>query len=106
MSTYCKNAFLSHDEMTENAQYILDFMTFQFWTKESICGMLGNMQTESTINPCIWQNLDAGNTNLGFGLVQWTPATKYIDWCTQQGLEYANMDSNLMRILYEVANHV
>jgi hypothetical protein len=92
------------EEMTENANYILSYLLSRGWTKNSITGMLGNMQTESTINPAIWQNLDAGNTSLGFGLVQWTPATKYFDWCSQQGLTPAEMDSNLKRIEFEVEN--
>jgi hypothetical protein len=66
--------------------------------------MLGNMQTESTINPGIWQSLDEGNTSGGYGLVQWTPATKYFDWADSNSLEYGQMDSNLQRILFEVEN--
>ena len=66
--------------------------------------MLGNMQAESSINPSIWQNLDEGNTSLGFGLVQWTPATKYLNWCYENDLEPSSMDSNLQRILWEVEN--
>jgi hypothetical protein len=64
------------------------------------------MQTESTINPGIWQSLNSGNMSGGFGLVQWTPATKYIDWANANGLPYSNMDSELQRILYEVKNNV
>ena len=66
--------------------------------------MLGNMQRESTINPGIWQNLDEGNTSLGFGLVQWTPASKYFNWCDSNGLDPDAMDSNLKRILWELEN--
>jgi hypothetical protein len=101
--TYSENRFLSMEEMTVNAQYIMDYLYSRGWTKNSICGMLGNMQTESTINPGIWQNLDEGNTSLGFGLVQWTPATKYLEWCTARGYVPTLMTSNLKRILEEVA---
>jgi hypothetical protein len=103
----CTNEFLADKgpEMTANAQYILDYLLGKGWTKNAICGMLGNMETESTINPGIWQNLDSGNTSGGFGLVQWTPASKYIDWAENNG--YPNhtwyaMDPELGRILYEV----
>lgn len=48
--------------------------------------MLGNMETESTINPGIWQSLNSGNASGGFGLTQWTPATKYINWANNNGL--------------------
>lgn len=104
MAIHSGNRYLSLSEMTENAQYILDYLTNEGWSKNAICGMLGNMQRESTINPGIWQNLDEGNTSLGFGLVQWTPATKYFSWCDSNNLVYSNMDSNLKRILYELEN--
>jgi hypothetical protein len=106
MTTYSGNRFLTNDEMTANAQYILDYLTSRGWTKNAVCGMLGNMQTESSINPGIWQGLQEGNTSGGFGLVQWTPATKYFTWCDARGLAYSDMDSNLARILYEVDNNL
>ena len=104
MAIYSGNRFLSMAEMTENAQYILNYLTAKGWTKNAICGMLGNLQSESSINPGIWQSLNEGNMSGGFGLVQWTPATKYLDWCTAQSLIYTEMDSNLLRIIYEVEN--
>ena len=90
--------------MRGNAQYITQYLTARGWTLNAIAGMLGNMQTESTINPGIWQNLDAGNTSLGFGLVQWTPATKLIEWAQSRSLDYTHMDTQLERILYELEN--
>lgn len=104
--TYSKNGFLTRSQMKVNAQYILNYLTARGWTKEAVCGMLGNMETESTINPGIWQNLDEGNRQLGYGLVQWTPATKYINWANANGLKYNTMDSQLKRILYEVKNNI
>ena len=106
MALYSSNSYLSYSQMKVNAQYILDYLIAKGWTKNAVCGMLGNMQRESTINPGIWQNLDAGNTSLGIGLVQWTPATKYLNWCTEQGLTWNEMDSNLKRILWELENNV
>ena len=99
---YCSNRYLTLEQMKVNAQYILDYLRDRKWTKNAVCGMLGNMQTESTINPGIWQSLKEDNLSGGFGLVQWTPASKYIDWANTQGLEVANMDSQLQRILYEL----
>ena len=105
-TVHCGNRFLNMEEMTDNAQYIMYYLIDKGWTKNAIAGMLGNMQTESTINPCIWQNLSEGNMDLGYGLVQWTPASKYIDWCHANGLKYNDMDSNLKRILYEVEQNI
>lgn len=103
--TYSKNGYLTIQQMTVNAQYILNYLLAKGWTKNAICGMLGNMQTESTINPGIWQSLDAGNFSGGYGLVQWTPASKYISWCQTRTLNYSKMDSNLKRIEWEVENN-
>lgn len=98
------NRYLTLSEMEVNAKYIYQYL-YQFgWSINSIAGMLGNMQRESTINPAIWQSLNEGDTSGGYGLVQWTPATKYLDWCEEQGLTPSDMDSNLLRILYELEN--
>lgn len=104
--TYSKNAYLTQSEMKVNAQYILDYLVRRGWTKNAVCGMLGNMESESTINPGIWQDLQQGNMLGGYGLVQWTPASKYISWAEGQGLTVSSMDSQLKRILYEVENGV
>lgn len=72
------------------------------WTKNAVCGMLGNMQSESTISPGRWQDGDAGNMNLGVGLTQWTKATKLYDWAAKNNLYPLDMDTQLKRILFEV----
>lgn len=100
------NRYLTIEEMTENAQYILDWLVGKGWTKEAACAVLGNMQSESTMNPGLWENTDEGNFSVGFGLVQWTPASKYIDWAENNGLEYMDIDSQLQRILYEVETKI
>ena len=91
--TYSGNRFLNRKEMTVNAQYIMNYLTGKGWTKNAVAGMLGNMETESTINPGIWQSLQSGNMSGGYGLVQWTPATKYINWAKANGLDYTKIDS-------------
>lgn len=101
---HSKNAFLTQAEMETNARYVYDVLTSRGWSPTAVCGMLGNMETESTINPGIWQNLDAGNTSLGYGLVQWTPSTKYTSWCNTRGLDPSHMDSALARLEWELAN--
>lgn len=108
MPTYSSNTYLSSygTEMTANATYIYNYFKSRGWTKNAICAMLGNMQRESTINPGLWQNLDAGNTSLGLGLVQWTPATKLIDWCNSNGLSYTNITAQCQRIIYELNNNL
>jgi len=101
-----KNAYLTREEMTINANYIMNYLLQRGWTKNAIAGMLGNMETESTINSGIWQNLDAGNTALGFGLVQWTPATKYIEWATANNYNITDINGQLERLQYEMDNGI
>lgn len=97
------NRFLSQSEMETNAIYIWDYLGSRGWTRNAVAGMLGNMETESTINPGIWEGLNAGS-GPGYSLVQWTPYTKYTDWCSERGLDPAHMDSALKRIEYELEN--
>lgn len=102
--TISGNRYLTQAEMETNATYIYWYLGSRGWTINAIAGLLGNMEAESTINPGIWENLDEGDTSQGFGLVQWTPATKYLDWCEDNGLDPSAMDSALRRIEYELAN--
>lgn len=97
------NRYLTQAEMENNAKYIWYYLAPRGWTMNAVAGMLGNMQTESTINPGIWQSLNEGNTSAGFGLVQWTPATKLISWANSQELNYKDMDTQLARIEYELS---
>ena len=108
MATYSSNEYLGEygSKMTSNAEYIYSFFKEKGWSKNAICAMLGNMQRESTINPGIWQNLDSGNYNGGLGLVQWTPATKLINWCDENNLSYLSIDAQCKRIIYELENNV
>lgn len=91
--------------MTVNAQYILDFLLSQGWTKNAACGLLGNTQSESSINFGIWEGLNEGNMSGGFGLTQWTPASKYFDWANANGYTNDHVNGELQRILWEVENN-
>lgn len=98
---------LSQEEMNVNALYIYNYLISNGWSVNAIAGMLGNMEAESTINSGRWQSEDVGNTSMGYSLVQWTPATKYIDWCSEQGYsDPSEMDNALSRILYELKNNI
>lgn len=71
-----KNAYLTQDEKDNNAYCTYNYLNSKGWSFNAIVAMIANMDRESNINPGIWENLEAGNLNNGFGLVQWTPATK------------------------------
>lgn len=68
---------LSDAQMTTNAKYVCNFLMRQGFTKNAACGVLGNMQQESGINPGIWETFN--DTKRGYGLVQWTPATIFLN---------------------------
>lgn len=59
------------------------------WTIYAIAGALGNIANESAFNPWRWQS-DTVNYNAGYGLVQFTPASGYINGYTN----YANLSTS------------
>ena len=104
-SLYTESQALTTEQMQTNATYIYSCLLPKGWTINAISAILGNMQAESSINPGRWQSDSVGWVAGGYGLVQWTPTTKYIDWCTAQGFsDPSEMDNNLERILWEVDN--
>ena len=103
--TISGNRALTRSEMLVNANYIVNKLTSQGWSKQAVAGMLGNMETESTINPGRWQS-GIVHPAQGFGLVQWTPSTKVTSWLSSKGYANDSMDGQLARINYEVDNGV
>lgn len=100
------NRYLSESEKQINATYVKQEFIKAGWTLNAICGMLGNMDAESNINAGLWQSLKEGNTSGGFGLTQWTPATKLIEYANGLGKDYKDIDVQISRILYELKNGV
>lgn len=106
-SLYSESESLSQTEQKTNALYIASYLLSEGWTITAISGLLGNLTAESTINPGRWQSDNVGNTSSGYGLVQWTPATNYLNWCTEQSYsDPSEMDNNIKRILYELKNNI
>lgn len=99
--TTSENRYLTSEEMHNNAAYIWWYLGNRGWTLNAVAGMLGNIEVESGINPGIWENLDEGNVGGGYGLVQWTPATKLMNWCSERGLQAWTMSAQLERIIWE-----
>lgn len=82
------NRYLTMEEMQNNA-FIVYSLLYNEWTLNAISGALGNMQSESNINPAVWQNLYPHPEN-GYGLVQWTPSTNITNWLRANGYEIDN----------------
>lgn len=102
--------YLTMPEMKYNAKIFSSFFSSLGWTKNCIAGMLGNIQTESTVNPGLWQGRtipdDPLATSKGYGLTQWTPANKLITWAQESGLDYTKGDTQVERIHYEQQNNL
>lgn len=69
---------ISSTEGTANIEAVYDYLNPLGYDKQCVIGMLGNMSGESGLNPWRWQG-DSVNYNLGYGLVQFTPASAYIN---------------------------
>lgn len=80
MAIKVSNYYLSEAQQLENAQYMATWFSGRGYTKNAICGLLGNMSQESNMNPGFWQRGGSG-----YGLVQWTPGSKYRNWAIQHG---------------------
>lgn len=89
------NYALSQEQMNANALEVYKYLSARGWSLNAIAGLLGNMQSESYVNPGVWQSLQANNYSGGFGLVQWTPATNYTDWARQNGYDIADPNGQL-----------
>lgn len=90
-------------EMENNVQVIRSIVKYPpyNWSDEGLAAICGNMQNESGINPNRWEN-DTVNYERGYGLVGWTPATKYINWA---GADWAtNYNKQIERIQWEADN--
>ena len=98
--------WLAEGQSLSNAQLVANHFSGSEWTKESIAALLGNMRHESSINPNMYEYGYDWSENRGFGLVQWTPRSKYWNWATQNNLEPRAGESQLARIDYEVVNNI
>lgn len=89
-----------------NALIIGGTLSNSGWSSSAIAGLLGNMQAESGINPGRWEGDEVGNLNAGFGLVQWTPATKIQNWIYEEygSTDYTDGNYQIDRILFELSN--
>lgn len=104
---YTGNNYLNQSQIDVNFiwfwQYLVNRDISPFTDVTAICAMAGNIQQESTFNPGLWQNRTINNEK-GFGLVQWTPATKYLDWCKKENLTPQYMDTACERLIVECIN--
>jgi len=98
--------WLSEEQSLNNAQLVVNHFIGSDWSRESLSAMLGNMRHESSVNPNMYEYGYEWEEDRGFGLVQWTPRSKYWDWAVSNGLDPYSGNSQLARINYEVDNNI
>lgn len=96
---------LPRDEMLYNLQlwwwYAKDNLN---WKPAMIAAAAASFVGESGGNPNRWEGEQIGNLDVGYGLVQWTPASKYIDWCKERNLIASSIWNQFARIKWEYEN--
>lgn len=94
---------LTWEEMKTNATYFFHYITLQYpaWTKQAIAAMLGNIQSEGALNPAQWEYGKGKRPTSGYGLVQWTPSTKFTEWATSLGYALTAIGSQIERLEFE-----
>lgn len=69
---------LSSTEGKDNMDCIYSIFSNQGYTLEAVSAIIGNMANEGAMNPWRWQE-DRVNYRAGYGLIQFTPASEYIN---------------------------
>lgn len=78
-------------EAQENVMKMVEVLAPLGWTINAIAALAGNQAYESGFNPWRWEG-DTVNLSNGYGLFQYTPATKYIQSSVAAG--YAGFQPN------------
>lgn len=76
---------MTEEEMTQNVWNFFYYFDNLGFSVEAISGMLGNIQQESAINS---GDKQGESEQLGWGLIQWTPATGLINAMRSIGKEW------------------
>lgn len=84
---------------SDNQQKVFNYFVGRGYTKEQAAGILGNMIHESGVEPMKLQGgatvssaVAVGNPN-GWGIVQWTPASKMINPSRDAGKSFEQIDT-------------
>ena len=78
---------LTDEELKNNAKEFAIYFKSKGATLEAICGMLGNIERESQINPGL---KETESTSSGWGLIQWTPSSVITNYASSKGKEWTD----------------
>lgn len=100
------NPGFTEADKVNNATIIASYLKTVGYNMAALCGVIGNMEWESYLNPGQWQIGYAIEqwppAGVGFGLVQWTPWTKFSNWA---GASWrTNYTKQLERLEFERQN--
>ena len=101
--------WLTAEQSMKNAQLVADHLSNEGWARESISAVIGNMRHESSVNPNMYEYGWGWNQDRGFGLMQWTPRSKYWNWALNNGYsenELRDGNAQLARLDYEVDQNI
>lgn len=91
--------------MYSNAKYIYDYLVSRGVTPQAACGMLGNFQKESGIEPNTWQDgMAPWSNDAGYGIAQWTPWNNEYNWCIAHNYDYSSLESQCALLYYDLTN--
>lgn len=74
-----------------NAREFYNYFNGVYYSLNAIAGMLGNIQTESGINP-------TSEGTGGGGLCGWTPISRIADWASNAGMDWHDGDTQCLFI--------
>jgi len=88
---------LTQQQINANAEYIYAYLRNVGWSKEAICGLMGNISRESGFNPGTWEELN--NSLKGYGLFQftaWNGENAFFEYLETKGYSTIEQYNNLV----------
>ncbi len=80
-------SFTPGEQQIANANTMFNYFSTNGWTTEAICGMLGNLSWESSLDPTKWEyGMPEYGSKTGYGLAQWTPYQALNNECNQYNI--------------------
>lgn len=94
------------DALHQHAQQVYTYLNKKGLSDAAICGILGNFQHESNINPTQWQigmpQTWSMNSSTGYGIAQFTPAGKIKAYADKVGKAVSDINVQLDYIWSQV----
>ena len=85
----------NHYQLFGNALNVKDYLEAQGFAAGAVVGIIANMEHESYLNPGQCEIGYNYSTSRGYGLVQWTPGTKIINYASSVGSDWYDGDTQM-----------